>query len=98
MSNVVESDIKKIKKAWVAGSSTVAVYGSAASGRSEYDLVYRLKDGLKELGADYRKPIKERYDAANGEGTFDIFLKSINESSKDVWSEILYYRPELSAK
>ena len=98
MGNVVESDIKKVKKAWTSGNSTVAVYESAASGRSEYDLVYRLKDGLKELETGYRKPMNERYDAANGEGTFDIFLKSINNSSEDAWSEILYYRADLSSK
>lgn len=98
MGGMIESDIKKLKKGWNAGNQTVAVYQSVASGPGQYALVSRLKDGLKELQAGYRKPMRERYDAANGEGTYDIFLNHINKTSKETWSEILVFRPDLSSK
>ena len=66
MGNEVEETIKKAKKAWAAGNQTVAVYQSVASGQGKYILVYRLKEGLKELQSGYRKPMKERFDGANG--------------------------------
>ncbi len=98
LSAMVEDVIKKIKKAWEAGTQTVAVYKSVVSGPSQYTLVNRFKDGLKELEEGYRKPFKERYEAANGEGTLETYLSKINESTDHVWSELLFYRPDLSAK
>ena len=90
--------LKKLKKTWEAGMQTVAVYKSVASGPFQYSLVSRFKDGLKELEEGYRKPFKERYEAANGEGTLETYLSKINESTDHVWSELLFYRPDLSAK
>lgn len=98
MGGMVESDIKKLKKAWESGNQTVAVYQSVASGPGQYALVSRLKDGLKEFQMGYRKPMKERYDAANGEGTYDMFLHHISKTSENNWSEILSYRADLSSK
>jgi len=90
--------LKKIKNAWAAGNQSVAVYQSAASGKPGYALVYRLKDGLKELEDNYRKSFRERYEAANGAGTFSsIYLQNQRTIIKDEsWSEILYFKPKLS--
>lgn len=98
LSPMVEDVIKKLKKAWESGTQTVAVYKSVVSGPSQYTLVSRYKDGLKELSEGYRKPFKERYEAANGEGTAESYLSKITESTDHVWSELLFYRPDLSAK
>jgi len=98
LSQMVEDVIKKIKKAWEAGTQTVAVYKSVVSGPFQYTLVTRFKDGLKELEEGYRKPFKERYEATNGEGTLETYLSKINESTDHVWAELLFYRPDLSAK
>lgn len=98
MSNAVQETIKKAKKGWASGNQTVAVYESVASGPFQYSLVFRLKDGLKELADGYRKPFKERYEAANGDGTYETFLEHIRESSDNSWSEMLFYRSDLSAK
>ncbi len=98
LSAMVEDVIKKIKKAWEAGTQTVAVYKSVASGPFQYTLVSRFKDGLKELEEGYRKPFKERYEAANGEGTLETNSSKITEATDHVWSELLFYRPDLSAK
>lgn len=98
MGGLVEETIKKAKKGWAAGNQTVAVYQSVASGPGQYALVYRLKDGLKELNDNYRKPWKERYEGANGEGTLETLLENIAKSSESSWSEMLFYRADLSAK
>ena len=98
LSAMVEDVLKKLKKAWEAGTQTVAVYKSVVSGPFQYMLVNRFKDGLKELEEGYRKPFKERYEGANGEGTQETYLSKINESTDHVWSELLFYRPDLSAK
>lgn len=57
-----------------------------------------MKDGLKEFQEGYRKPFKERYEAANGEGTSEAYLSKITESTDHSWSELLFFRPDLSAK
>lgn len=98
LSSKVEDVIKKLKKAWESGTQTVAVYKSVVSGPFQYTLVARYKDGLKELEEGYRKPFKERYEAANGEGTTETYLSKIAESTDHVWAELLFYRPDLSAK
>ncbi len=98
MGSEVSEIIKKAKKAWAAGNQTVAVYQSVASGPSQLALVYRMKDGLKELTEGYRKPFKERYDATNGEGSSEALYQSINKTTDSSWSEMLFLRPDLSAK
>lgn len=96
--NIVEETIKKAKKGWEAGNQSVAVYQSVASGPSQYALVNRLKDGLKELKEGFRKPWKERFEGANGEGTMETFLEKIRESTDHSWSEMLFLRVDLGAK
>ena len=55
--------IQKFKKVWAAGSESVAVYSTAFSGEPGYINVTRLKNGLKELASDYRKPMADRFNA-----------------------------------
>ncbi|MDQ6902816.1 MAG: hypothetical protein M3139_07385, partial [Bacteroidota bacterium] len=98
LSYMTEEVLKKLKKAWEAGTQSMAVYKTVASGPLQYVLVFRMKDGLKEFTDGYRKPFKERYETANGEGTSESYFAKINESTDHVWSEILFYRPDLSAK
>ena len=90
--------IKKLKKAWEAGNESVAVYRAAASGEPGYLTVTRLKQGLKELADGFRKPLNERYISANGEGSFDTFLKDYADIVEKRWSELLIYKPGLSSK
>ena len=90
--------IKKQKNLWRADSASVAVYLLVASGDPGYLTVTRLKGGLKELASDYRKPLKERFTAANGEGSYDNFLKDYAEDVQSRWSELLIYKPLLSSK
>lgn len=94
----IEESLKIAKKAWAAGNQSVAVYQSVASGPAQYSLVYRLKEGLKELQEGYRKPMKERYESSNGEGTYEAQIERIQRYTESSWSELLFYRADLSAK
>jgi len=90
--------MKKQKNLWKADTASVAVYLLVASGDPGYLTVTRLKGGLKELASDYRKPLKERFTAANGEGSLDSFLKDYADDVQSRWSELLIYKPALSSK
>jgi len=89
--------IQKLKKAWQGGSESVAVYLTAYSGEPGYITVTRLKGGMKELASDYRKSLQDRYNEANGAGSFDIWLKDYTDIVQNRWSEILIYKPLLSS-
>ena len=90
--------MKKMKKAWQANGQSVAVYRSVVSGDPGYMTVFRLKAGLKELAEGYRKPMKDQYNAANGDGSWDQYLKDYADAVQSRWSELLVYKPELSSK
>ena len=94
----VEEAIKKLKKAWDVGGQTVAVYEASSSGPAQYSYVTRYKQGLKERNANFRKPMKERYNQANGEGQYDEFLKLQKNAIDHAWSELLFYHADLSSK
>jgi hypothetical protein len=96
--NNVKDLIAKLKKVWEAGSESVAVYSASFSGEPGYITVTRLKNGLKELGSDYRKPLQERYNEVYGAGSFDTWLKDYSDVVQSRWSELLIYKPELSSK
>ena len=90
--------IKELKKVWQAGGESVAVYQASSSGPAQYSIVTRYKQGLKERTAGYRKPFKERYETANGEDSFDDYLEVLRNYVSDAWSELLFYRADLSSK
>lgn len=94
----VEDEIKKLKKMWDASGQSVAVYESSSSGPQQFVLVTRYKQGLKERNMNFRKPMKERYMQANGENSWDDFVKFQRNAVDHSWSELLFYHPELSSK
>ena len=96
--NDVENIIKKIKKTWTADGVSVAVYTASSSGKAQYTLVTRYKQGLKERASDFRKPFKERYESVNGAGSYNQYLKEIAEFTDESWSELLFLRDDLSSK
>jgi hypothetical protein len=90
--------LQKMKKVWQDGNESVAVYATVFSGEPGFIVVTRLKGGLKELASDYRKPMADRYNAANGAGSFDGYLKDYADGVQSRWSELLTYKPLLSSK
>ena len=94
----VENMIKKLRKTWMSSGVSVAVYAASSSGESQYTIVTRYKQGLKERAAGFRKPFKERYEAVNGEGTLAQYAKDAAEFIDKSWSELLFLRADLSSK
>ena len=89
---------KKLKKVWDAGKESVAVYAVVASGDPGFITVTRLKNGFKELAEGYRKPMADRFNDANGTGSWDAYLKDYADVVEKRWSELLVYEPKLSSK
>lgn len=98
MINGVTELVKKLKKVWEAGNESVAVYSAAFSGPPQYVAVTRLKAGLKELDESYRKPMSERYNDVYGAGSWDSYLADYAKYVENRWSELLFYRADLSSK
>lgn len=90
--------IRKLRKVWTASGVTVAVYAASSSGKAQYVLVTRYKQGLKERSAGFRAPFKEAYEAVHGEGSYAQYLKDVAEYVEESWSELLFLRKELSSK
>jgi len=96
--NDMKALLQKLKKVWQDGNESVAVYATVFSGEPGYIYVTRLKNGLKELATDYRKSLADRYNAANGSGSFDGWLKDYADIVQSRWSELLTYKPLLGSK
>jgi hypothetical protein len=94
----VEETIKQVKKVWEASNQTIAVYEASASGEPQMAIVTRYKQGLKERERDFRKPMKERFEAVHGAGSFEKYLAGIASQTDHSWSEMLYYSAKLSSK
>jgi hypothetical protein len=90
--------IKKLKLAWIADGSTVAVYAANSSGPAQFILVTRYKQGLKEKTEGFRKPSKATFEGIYGEGSYDEYLDALGEYASEVWSELLFLRKDLGSK
>jgi hypothetical protein len=95
--NVVKM-IKKLRKTWMNTGASVAVYVASSSGKAQYTVVTRYKQGLKERATGFRPPFKEAYEAANGEGAYNQYFKDAAEYVEESWSELLFLRKDLSSK
>jgi len=88
----------KLKKTWEASGQTAAVYELSSSGEPQYVVVISYKEGLKERATGYRKPMKERYNGANGDGSWATYQQGLRTMIDHSWSELLFYKPELGSK
>ena len=90
--------IKKLKAAWAAEGSTIAVYEVNGSGKGQLAIARRYKQGLKEKEAGFRKSFKATYEKIHGVGSFALYIDDIRQYYDDAWSEIIFYRADLSSK
>jgi hypothetical protein len=95
----VRDVILELRKMWQASSQTVAVYSASSSGPPQYSMVTRYKAGLKEREPGFfKEAFKVRYEKANGADSHDHYMEMLQEYLRDAWSEILFYRADLSSK
>ncbi|MBK7560582.1 MAG: hypothetical protein IPI68_03450 [Chitinophagaceae bacterium] len=94
----VWNGVKSFKKVWQAGGESMAVYTASGSGPAQISVVTRYKQGLKERASDFRKPMKERYEAVNGSDSWDDWMDVQRNYIDHAWSELLFYRADLSSK
>lgn len=94
----VRNLIKKLKAAWVAEGSTIAVYASNSSGPAQFSLVTRYRQGLKEKAQGFRKPFKGTYEGIHGDDSFEDYLDELSNDVNEIWSELLFLRKDLSSK
>jgi hypothetical protein len=90
--------INRLKKTWIIGDLTVAVYAISGSGAGQFALTTRYKQGLKERAADFRKPFKTDFEKANGAGSYAQYQKDVAEFVGEAWSELLTLRKDLGSK
>jgi hypothetical protein len=95
--NVVQM-IRKLRKAWQANGATMAVYASSSSGKAQYAIVTRYKQGLKERASGFRPAFKGVYESIHGEDAWGNYLEDLSENIEDSWSELLFLRKDLSSK
>jgi hypothetical protein len=94
----MEEAFTNLKKTWEGSDQTVAVYESSSSGEPQWAIVTRYKQGLKERERGFRAPMKERYEKANGDGSWAKYQQSLRNMIDHTWSELLFYKAELSSK
>jgi hypothetical protein len=94
----VRKYLRQMVPVWKKGEQSVAVYSSSGSGSAQFSVVTRYKNGLKERANGYRKPMKERYEAINGADSWDKYMDMVKKDLLDLWSELLFYRADLSSK
>ena len=94
----VATMLKTLKAAWAAEGSTVAVYEVNASGEPQFAVARRYKQGLKEKEVGFRKSFSDTYEKIHGKGSWGIFNDNVKEYYDSVWSELLFYRADLSSK
>ena len=92
-----ETMLKNFKKAWETGEQTIAVYEASASGAPQFVIVTRYKEGLKERTTGFLKPMKERYESANGSGSWSNYQTFLRNAIEHSWSEMTFHRKDLSS-
>ena len=96
--NKVREMIEKMRVVWKASGESVAVYTASSSGPAQFTVVTRYKQGLKEREMNFRKPFKDRYEAIHGADSFDFVIEVLRNYIAEQWSELLFYRADLSSK
>ena len=96
--NKVRELISNSTPVWKARGQSVAVYVSSSSGPGQYAVVTRYKNGLKERETMTNQSFKDKYEAIHGADSFDGYLEILRNYVTEQWSELLFYRADLSSK
>jgi hypothetical protein len=96
--NKIFDGILALKKGWKISGRTVAVYRTVNSGNARFSMVYRMKNGFKDLATGGPAANKKSYETANGEDSYDNYLGLLQDYTANYWTEMMTLRPDLSSK
>lgn len=82
---------------WKALGQSVAVYTASASGPAQYTVVTRYKNGLKERATMTFQGFKDQYEKIHGVDSYDGYMEILRNYIAEQWSELLFYRKDLSS-
>ena len=94
----VATMIKQLKAAWEAQGITAAVYETNGSGTAQFAIARRYKQGLKEKEVGFRKSFVDAFEKIHGKGSWGIYNDNVKEYINEQWSELIFYRADLSSK
>lgn len=95
----MENMIKDLKKAWVEGEQSVAVYEASSSGEPQFVIATRYKNGLKDRVSATRPAMPVLFAKANGgESAWTRYLENYKQAVSHQWGEMLFFKPELGSK
>lgn len=94
----MQQALTNMKKVWEQSKQSIAVYEASASGKPQFTVVTRYKQGLKERDPGFMEPFPVRYKKVHGQAGWDQYVKSVKEMVDHQWSELLFVKKELGSQ
>ena len=90
--------LENLRPVWKALGQSVAVFASSSSGPGQYAVVTRYQNGLKDRALSNNNLVKDQYEKIHGRFSYTGFTETMRTSIESQWSEMLFYRKDLSSK
>jgi len=90
--------LEDLRPVWKALGQSVAVFASSSSGPTQYAVVTRYPNGLKDKALSNNNKVKDTYEKIHGRFSYIRFTETMQNSVTEVWHEMLFYRKDLSSK
>jgi len=90
--------LENLRPVWKALGQSVAVFASSSSGPGQYAVVTRYQNGLKDRALSNNNLVKDQYEKIHGRFSYIGFTETMKTSIESQWSEMLFYRKDLSSK
>ncbi len=90
--------LQNLSPVWKALGQSVAVFASNNSGQVQYSVVKRYPNGLKQLAKNSNSEFKKQYELIHGNFSFEGYTDIMQNYVAEQWSELLFYRKDLSSK
>jgi hypothetical protein len=90
--------LDNMRPVWKALGQSVAVFAANSSGPAQYSVVTRYPNGLKQSAMNSSTAFKKQYELIHGNFSYDGYLETLRNNISEIWSELLFYRKDLSSK
>jgi hypothetical protein len=90
--------LENLSPVWKAMGQSVAVFASNNSGPVQYAVVKRYPNGLKQLSKNSNSEFKKQYELIHGNFSYEGYTDIMQNYVAEQWSELLFYRKDLSSK